>query len=111
MAEPDRNVFILVRGQKIEDNPNNQLVEMLVPGFNASSSYTIPIDDHESETVKEHLDKFRLELVGYINDWQQALYSDDDKLKAKFPNRDYYELCWKINDAVNGLVNSLGSQK
>ena len=107
MAETpkDQKFFIIARGLDLDDE-KHQLVQFIVPGFNMIKTVKCDIDADEKE-IDGYLDQFQLEVSGEVEDWRQALASDDKKVRESFPDQQTYDACWMVNRAVEDTVHQV----
>lgn len=109
---PDRKIFMMARGFQINDQ--EQIVQFIVPGFNMVESIKMPWNADEA-MIDKAMDTFRLKVAGDIQDWAQALASADQDKTAKYKqvgyDRDTYDTCWLVNEAVEGGYAQLSQQR
>lgn len=105
--QKSQKFFIIARGLDLDDK--DQLIQFIVPGFNMIKTVRCSIDASEKE-IDGYLDKFQLEVSGEVEDWRQALASDDEKAKNSFPDQQTYDACWMVNQAVEDTVKEVAGE-
>ena len=100
----NKKFFIIARGLDLDDK--HQLVQFIVPGFNMIKSVKCSADAGENE-IDDYLNQFQLEVSGLVEDWKNALDSNDNKLKQQFPDQQTYDACWMVNQAVEETIHQV----
>lgn len=108
--EKQRRLFIIVRGRLLDDKDDTQLVQFIVPGFNMVMNFECPVGTSDEE-ISDKRAEFLLKANGYLADWEQALASADADIKAKYPDKGTYEVCWLVNLAVESSIKQVAGDK